>query len=170
MRPGGGKVKGSRFERLVARELSGWLTGGKNKRQLIRSVLSGGWAKGKPDWRQVGDLAPNGSAGEHFRSLFAVECKHTKSLSLWQLWYGGDLHTWWAQLVKDAAVAGVRPMLVFRENARPAMVLLPDEAYPEFNALARVAHLPSLKAALVPFTDLLAQDPDVFLSAFRSYA
>jgi len=62
MKRGKGKNKGNRFENLVARELSLWLTVGSSKYQLISTRMSGGW-EGAEEWRQAGDLAPNGPAG-----------------------------------------------------------------------------------------------------------
>lgn len=131
-----GKRKGSGFERLVAKELSLYLTGGASKTELIRSVLSGGWSPGQQEgegWRQVGDLAPNGPVGEQFRSRYAVECKHQRKISLYDFWTKSSkdsLPGWWAKLVKDSLEARVKPMLIFRSNAMPIMVGMHDEDVP----------------------------------------
>lgn len=120
-----GKAKGSAFERWTARELSLWLTGGKEGKQLIRSVLSGGWSAGQQDrdFRQVGDLAPNGPAGERFRQKFAVECKHRREIDLYGVWTRKDaLVEWWEKLLGECKRAKVAPMLIFRSNRCPTMV------------------------------------------------
>lgn len=131
MKRGGGKRKGSAFERWAARQLSLWLTGGADYTQLIRSVSSGGWTAGRTSteaWRNVGDLAPNGPAGERFRETFAVECKHHRRIDLWALWThddGGLLGQWWGKLQKEIAASprpSLRPLLVFRANRVPTMV------------------------------------------------
>src|SRR3990172_2537168 len=106
MKPGARKRKGSSFEREIARALSLWLTRGADQTQLIRSVLSGGWAGRAKGFGQVGDLAPNGPIGERFRRLYAVECKHQRDISLWQLWTGGELIEWWGELGRGGAAAG----------------------------------------------------------------
>lgn len=129
MRPGGGKSKGNTFERTAARALSGWLTDGADPNQLIWSVGSGGWRSkedGTQGWRQVGDLAPNGEAGERFRRLFAVECKHVSEIDFWHTFTaapGENLHGWWLKLKSQCEpYPGLQPMLVVRMNRRPTMV------------------------------------------------
>ena len=42
MRKGGGKAKGSSFERLICKELSLWITGGEHQDVFWRSAMSGG--------------------------------------------------------------------------------------------------------------------------------
>ncbi len=132
MRSGGGKSKGSAFERLIARELSNWLTQNKDDKQLIRSVLSGGWERSKTGaegWRHAGDLAPNGPYGEAFRKVVAIECKHYREVNLWALWHDTDskapLWQWWGQAKDDATKGKVLPMLIFKANNSPIMVMLP---------------------------------------------
>ncbi len=127
MKPGAGKSKGNRFEGLVARRLSLWLTRRKDSTQLIPSRLSGGWKdKG---WRQAGDLAPNGDAGEEFRRQFVVECKHHKTDLLWALFRteGENIQGWWKKLCLESKPLGLLPMLVFRQNGRPIVVGLPTQ-------------------------------------------
>ena len=82
MKLGRGKSKGNRFENLVGRTLSKWLKPG-DATQLIPTRLSGGWRA--DSWRQAGDLAPNGPAGEKFRNRIMIECKHHKKDLLWML-------------------------------------------------------------------------------------
>jgi len=123
MKKGAGKSKGSAFERWAAKQLSLWLTDGKDATQLIRSVLSGGWsARGA---NQVGDLAANGPMGEAFRKVFAVECKHHREIDLWDAWTiqdGGKWLRWWGKLLDEAVIAGLEPMLIMRANRKPDMV------------------------------------------------
>lgn len=129
MRSGGGKAKGSAFERWVAKELSLWLTRGADAKQLIRSVLSGGWTAHRKTsdepWRHAGDLAPNGPIGEAFRKAVAVECKHYGVIDLYGYWQPTHkLNVWWEKLNEEASEAGCASMLVFRANLRPTMVML----------------------------------------------
>lgn len=165
MRKGAGKSKGSSFERDIARRLSMWLTGGVDDRQLIRTVLSGGWTRGQESreegWRHVGDLAPNGPIGEQFRRRFAVECKHRKTIDLYGCWSRQDaIAEWWPQLRKDCAGIDfqLQPLLVFRPNSRPIMVGM----VPEVAAWLRIhntAIFSALHIAIFPFELLLACSP-----------
>lgn len=172
MRKGGGKAKGSEFERRVAKELSLWLTVGKDSKQLIRSVLSGGWHGRQTEattegWRQVGDLAPNGPAGEAFRRLYAIECKHRRSIDLLSLWTRtadkDSIFVWWDKLAQESAKAGVQPILIFRMNGRPIMVMMPERHSP---LGVRYAYFNWLKDSPVvfPFEQLLEQDPQDFMA------
>lgn len=169
MKRGRGKAKGSAFERKIAKELSLWLTRGKDDKQLIRSVLSGGWkgAREKDGWRQVGDLAPNGPLGEKFRKKFAIECKHRKQINLLTLWQrsikGDLLPTWWRKLVKDSKAAGVTPMLIFRSNGFPVLVILPTKYARRAVDLARNAHIGWLDVDIIPFAALCKSNPNLFL-------
>lgn len=166
MRLGAGKRKGSAFEREVAKKLSLWLTGGADQTQLIRSVLSGGWAGRAGGFRQVGDLAPNGPIGERFRRLFAVECKHQRDISLWQLWTGGKLIGWWDKLSKEAEAAGVWPLLVVRENGRPITVIATERIHELGGTGPIVSRMDAWWCGMFafPLDELLQCDPECFLS------
>ncbi|KKK91501.1 hypothetical protein LCGC14_2712320 [marine sediment metagenome] len=126
MKPGRGKSKGNRFENLVARTLSRWLKPG-DATQLVPSRLSGGWKDAQ--WRHAGDLAPNGPEGEEFRRLFLIECKHQNKDLLWMLYTSTpkqqNIQGWWQKLHTEAKELGNIPMLVFRQNTRPILVVLP---------------------------------------------
>lgn len=126
MKPGRGKGKGSAFEREIGRTLSLWMTGGKDKTQLVRSVLSGGWGPRGP--RQAGDLAANGHWGEEFRKHFVVECKHRRGELLWGLYTKTGTECilgWWSKLADEARSIGRVPLLIFRQNGRPTMAVVP---------------------------------------------
>lgn len=168
---GGGKKKGSAFEREVAKELSLWLTKGKDSKQLIRSVLSGGWTAhrrtSKEKWRHAGDLAPNGPAGDIFREVVAVECKHYGTIDLYTYWAESSLlNVWWKKITEEAHEADVSPMLVFRGNLRPTMValdvgiwtqLMGVGAQPKAVLKARqsAVHLTAWHAVLMPLSDFV---------------
>lgn len=161
---GGGKAKGSAFEREVAKALSLWMTKGKDKTQLIRSVLSGGWFPGQKaleGWRHVGDLAPNGPRGEKFRKLFAVECKHRRDISLYDIWTrkaDDTLLGWWEKLKHDAGEVDVSPLLIFRSNRMPTMVGMSVEAFTLIgtsNRPTQVAHFEWVGMHVLTLQDFL---------------
>lgn len=128
-----GSAKGSEFERMIAKKLSLWFTDGEDHKQLIRSVLSGGWEKGNDIW-QCGDLAPNGPAGTLFREHFAVECKHRKLIDFWQMFFSnkqgiadaGEWIGWWRKLCDECIPFNLCPLLIMRQNGKPVLVGLPS--------------------------------------------
>jgi Holliday junction resolvase len=114
--------KGGAYEREIAKKLSLWLTNGKEKNELIRSVSSGGW-KFKQK-RQVGDLAPNGPHGAAFRDVFGVECKNRESF-LWQhYWTSKDpeLFKWWKKIMEESNEANLLPLIIYRKNYVPDVI------------------------------------------------
>jgi hypothetical protein len=127
MKPGASKSKGNRFENLIGRHLSLWLTNGEDKYQLISTRMSGGWEGAQ--WRHAGDLAPNGEAGERFRKVVMVECKHRREDLLWALYNppsDKNIQGWWEKLTTEAHELNLVPMIVFRQNQRGIMVVVTE--------------------------------------------
>jgi len=130
-----GKNKGNRFERKVAKKLSLWLTEGGNNTQLIRSVQSGGWSERQDN--QIADLAPNGSRGKEFLTIFAVECKATEKFNFFHVWSSTKpkMYHWWVQVDKEASAVNRVPLVVYSKNYYPNLVVLPTglalQLYPE---------------------------------------
>jgi hypothetical protein len=89
MRKGGGKAKGSQFERDSGRLLSLWLTDCARGDIFSRNVLSGGaftaaTKAGKASSRMPGDLMAAHPLAFRFLSKFSVECKHHANIKLMQ--------------------------------------------------------------------------------------
>lgn len=169
MKPGAGKRKGSSFERATARRLSLWITNGTDRKQLIRSVLSGGWSD--RDKRQIGDLAPNGPIGESFRATFAVECKHQLAIDIWDLFTlkdGGRIVRWWAKLCAEVGTtAGVEePMLIMRSNRKPDIVVLRSMFVRNLSLAVDAPLLGSKRygLTLLPFAFMVKQPPEMFVA------
>lgn len=170
MRQGGGKAKGLAFERQTCRALSSWLTAGLDPNQLIWSIGSGGWRskeEGEEGWRQVGDLAPNGDAGERFRRRFAVECKHRRAIDFWHTFTakpGENLHGWWLKLCSECApYDGLKPMLVVKANNKPTVVGVPGLELLIPTAIV-LQYEGECRAAFVPLTELVRLDPEEVLN------
>ena len=159
--------KGGAFERQVAKTLSLWLTNGHDKKQLIRSVLSGGWQE--RDWHQVGDLAPNGPEGAFFRERFALELKHRRDVQFWHFFTSEDKSNtilgWWLKLQEEIDDLTCEhfptPMLIFRMNFRPIMLgTIPQ--------ILKTDRLLTLKAkgvrplGILPLDDFLKRPPDFY--------
>ncbi len=120
--------KGGEFEWAAARDISRWLTGGVDSKQLIRSVLSGGWSGRQESTRpeyQVGDLAPNGEQGARFKLHFGVECKASKEQPNWWTFFyepAGELEQWWVKLCHECSPYRLAPLLVMKRNNQPVVV------------------------------------------------
>lgn len=133
MRSGGGKNKGSAYERKVCEKLSLWITHGKAKDCLWRSAMSGGratvhHAKGSKV-RQVGDVVAVSPEG-HALDAFFFECKHYKSLDIeaFLLTGKGRLAKFWSIITREAKKHERKPVLIARQNRTPDLVLtMPGE-------------------------------------------
>jgi hypothetical protein len=129
MKRGGGKGKGSAFERKVCAALSLWVTKGKHKDVFWRSSMSGGRAtihvKRGDKNRQAGDIAAVTPEGHEFTDAFLIECKHLKNLSIQGFFLSGigPLAGFWAKAKKQARDHGKRPMIIARQNLYPTIVI-----------------------------------------------
>jgi hypothetical protein len=130
MRRGGGKAKGSQFERDMCVVLSKWISDGKSEDLFWRSALSGGRAtigqrKGKFHSSQVGDISAIHPDGHYFISSFAPECKFYASLDYSSILSGkGKLLTFWAEIRKQAHTHDKMPFLMAKQNRMPVFVHL----------------------------------------------
>ena len=93
MKAGGGKAKGSEFERQVCKTLSLWISDGERDDIFWRSAMSGGRAtlaikKGSISTAHAGDITPTHSLGFEFLEQFMVECKFYKDLNVESLIFG----------------------------------------------------------------------------------
>lgn len=144
MRPGGGKSKGSDFERKVCNQLSRWIDPKGDDTHFWRSAISGGRAtraskQGKKISSQAGDICAVTGAGQAFCRKFTPECKHVKSLDLVTAAVSakGALATFWAQVSRDAKIHGTEPLLIARQNNWPTLAFLTEQTgWLYFGALA----------------------------------
>ena len=130
MRKGGGKSKGSSFEREICRELSLWVSNGKQEDIFWRSSISGGrstvaYAKGKRFAAQAGDISCVDPAGFAFTNRFYIECKFYKDLDYIGLITGkGHLIDFWEETKLQAKKYKKLPLLIAKQNRIPAMACL----------------------------------------------
>lgn len=133
MRVGGGKAKGSQFEREVCKRLSLWVTQGKEEDVYWRSAMSGGRSTRmhkSRHWKQgshaAGDICAVGEAGHVFTDRFYVECKHYADLSILAFLLGkkeGLLYKFWITACREAEKHKKAPFLVAQQNRLPSMVI-----------------------------------------------
>ena len=130
MKPGGGKQKGSAFERTVCTKLSLWVTSGRLKDCFWRSAMSGGratvHAKKGADVRQAGDITAVAPEGHPLTDRVYIECKHYKDLQFtsFVLTNKGELANFWQRTRREAAKRGKAPWLIARENNRPTLLIV----------------------------------------------
>jgi hypothetical protein len=130
MRVGGGKNKGSEFERKVCVELSLWVTKGARKDVFWRTAMSGGRAtvhqrKGV-DIRQAGDICSVAPEGHALTDTWFIECKHYRDLNIASFLINnrGVLARFWTEVCSKAAKQNKQPMIIARENNGPILVLV----------------------------------------------
>lgn len=139
MRPGGGNLKGKAFEKKIHKMLSLWVSDGKRKDLFKKSTLSGGQVtmqlnKGKKKVEfegQAGDtaLACYDPLADLFLKRFLTEMKCYKKIGIEGLIYGKPnkgqcILAFWNKLRDEAWALNREPMLIFKENQRPIMIMV----------------------------------------------
>lgn len=157
MRRGGGKAKGSAFERRVCKELSLWVTAGKNEDVFWRSAMSGGRAtvahkRGAKLSRQAGDISAVAPEGHALTDKFYIEVKHVKSLDLLQFYAKGTGHLakFWKVAKREAKRHGRRPLIIARQNNLPTVIICKDRD----NSLIRNPTFDSLNRGCLSWRDV----------------
>lgn len=133
MRPGGGKAKGSAFEREVGSELSLWLSCGEKDDLFARTVLSGGQFTNANSTRGVpGDLMGASALGFSFLEYFVIECKHHRDIDLSGFLVkssGSFLHKVWEKNEKDARKVKRRSLIIAKQNRIEPFVFIDGHTY-----------------------------------------
>lgn len=133
MRVGGGKSKGSSFERLVCVKLSLWISKGANEDCYWRSAVSGGRStvaagRGKRLAAQAGDISCIHPIGAPLTDKFYLECKSYRDLEYKGLVTGkGHLVKFWCETVIQSRNYGKLPMLIAHQNQQPTILCLSSE-------------------------------------------
>lgn len=168
MKSGGGKSKGSGWERNVCRELSLWISEGERDDIFWRSAMSGGRAtiglrEGIDRKSQHGDISAIAAAGEKLLEHFILECKFYKDFEIFKgmVKDNGLLFSFWDHLKQYCRAVRKQPLLIGRQNLMPPFVLITPEAAQVFGLeLDHVsAILPRWNCQLILF--------DCFLQAAR---
>lgn len=132
MRAGGGKDKGSSWEREVGKLLSLWLTHGARPDIFSRNVLSGGAftnasSKGELSSRMPGDLMAAHPLAFTFMSKYAIECKHLASLGLEQFLFDDKNSSELSKIISfadgQARAVQLDYMIVAKQNRREPFVI-----------------------------------------------
>jgi len=133
LKKGGGKKKGSEFERWVCKKLSLAISKGKRDDIFWRSAMSGGRAtvkfkKGGQNLTQVGDITAIDPLGNKLLDKFVIECKRYKNIHVESFIYmtctANTLNYFWNEVTASASKCGKKPLLIFKENFKPCMVMI----------------------------------------------
>ena len=131
MKPGMGKQKGAKFERDVCKQLSLWLSDGKQDDLLWRSSMSGGRATlgiklgNYHRKQQAGDISPISVLGSHLLERFYIECKFYRDLQLANLIVDkpSKLVTFFEETKEQAAKYKKQPWLIAKQNRMPVLLV-----------------------------------------------
>lgn len=137
MRPGGGKDKGSSFERVTGTQLSLWVSEGHRADLFARNVLSGGQftnsvKKGSLETGTPGDLMANHPRAFDFLSTFFIECKHYADLNFEQFLFD-EAKSFLGKVMAgcrkqaDQADPPVFPLIIAKQNRRATVMLMDGE-------------------------------------------
>lgn len=132
MKKGGGKSKGSEFERSICKKLSSWATNGERDDIFWRTSLSGGRAtvnlkKGKINQQHVGDICAIDAIGYEFTDIFYTELKFYKNLHVDSFIFGtpikGTILEIWHDTVAEGQQYSKQPVLICKQNFKELQVL-----------------------------------------------
>lgn len=127
MKKGYGSQKGAAFERRIAKELSLWLSGGKDDGYLWRTHASGslGTRSNKPT--EFGDIMSIRDEGRSLTSEYNIECRHGKCIKIRDLVYLPAKSSM-VQFIEEgelnAKLSNRKPLWIFREQGAPIMVMM----------------------------------------------
>jgi len=165
MKSGGGKAKGSAFERDVCKKLSLWVT--KNKRDDVfwRSAMSGGRAtvagkKGQGLAHVSGDICATHADGYALIEEIFIECKFYRDLTFAALVTSnsGLIERFWDKAQSQAHQHGKTPVVILKQNQMPALVGMTAVGVELFDLSTRVqpiASFPNLGLELYTFEEFL---------------
>ena len=126
------KKKGNKYERIISKKLSLWLSNGERDDLFWRTQSSGGrftqrMKVGKKTVNQDGDISSTTSESEAFSNMFMIECKNYEDINIWSLITGKQLKNsildWWNTYKKNADVLNKKLLLVMRQDFKPDIIL-----------------------------------------------
>lgn len=127
-------AKGQGWERKLSKLLSSWITGGKRRDVLWRTVGSGGFShKHSSLSHQIGDIGLLDSTCEEavwFVNKIAVEAKFLKHLEFWPFSSGFNvIKRFWKKISKEAKGAKTVCLLIIKINNFVPLVFMSYKLY-----------------------------------------
>lgn len=176
MRAGGGKAKGSQFERDVCKKLSLWLSNGTHEDLLWRSAMSGGRStvahkKGKRLAAQAGDISSIHELSAPFMNKFMVECKTYQDLNIFGLITGkGKLIEFWNEASDQALRYDKEPILIAHQVRYPTFICLNDYGVAQVTAARHPLDIPLAPRVRIPYLNMNIFLLEEFLAECRFVA
>jgi len=127
MRPGGGKRKGSSFEREISRELSLWISKGARNDLFWRTHSSGALGTISKKMSQYGDIMSIEDGGKPFTDRCNIECRHGKCLQEKDFIYptkGSSMLQLLQEGRKNAILSNRMPIWFFKSHRKDVIVML----------------------------------------------
>lgn len=132
MKKGGGKKKGSKFERTICRLFSIWWSKGLSRELFWRSGGSGSMGKISGSKVHRGDIVQVQSEIEDKKdgkiimiNAFpgCIECKHHAFIDPWKK--NNKIFIWMKKLLQEESGPDQVPILVFKQNQRDIFIVFP---------------------------------------------
>jgi hypothetical protein len=131
VKAGGGKQKGSEFERVICKALSLWVSEGHKEDLFWRSAMSGGRATvankaGSSLGHHAGDISTTSAQGASLTDRFYIEAKFYRSLQ-WDRFLlndSGIVAGFWAEAIKQAAIYKRQPILIAKQNRLATLIMM----------------------------------------------
>jgi hypothetical protein len=132
VRQGGGKAKGSAFERFICKRLSLWVSHGERDDLFWRSAMSGGRAtlqlrQDIVNKAQSGDMTAIAPEGYELCEKCLFECKNYRDLQIAQglIKDIGYFATFWDSTNRAALRFDKVPILIMKQNHFPVLLVCP---------------------------------------------
>ena len=152
MKAGGGKRKGSGFERLIAKDLSLWISKGQRNDIFWRTHSSGSLGTNRRCKLEYGDIMAIDDAGKPLTDKYNIECRCGKFIKIADLVYKtGNMMQFLEEGIRNATESGRRPVWIFREHSKPIMVMCyrKDIQYLSFES----CYIPQFDIIVMPYED-----------------
>lgn len=136
MKAGGGKQKGSEFERVICKALSLWVSEGQKEDLFWRSAMSGGRAtvankSGYILGNHAGDISATSIQGAGLTDRYYIEAKFYRSLQ-WDRFLLADtglVAGFWTEAIKNAAVYKRQPILIAKQNRSATLIMMMPDTF-----------------------------------------
>lgn len=155
MKPGGGKSKGSTFERDIAKTLNNWLNPRAREIDLWRSPSSGGmYTQNKKASNTSGDIVALTKRGKTLTDHMHWECKRYKKID-WSAIFDPKRKGVWGKIVNKTlgeCPQNKVPMFVLKENGKPAFIVFQISHVGEFSIITGGWYVLELNELIKTFT------------------
>lgn len=127
MKAGGGKRKGSSFERYIAKQLSLWISKGIRNDIFWRTHSSGSLGTVGKRRLEYGDIMAIDDAGKPLTDKYNIECRHGKVLNFKDLIYHPKSSSL-IQMITEGRVNAEKserqPLWILKEQNKEVMVMM----------------------------------------------